>query len=76
MNGFNTRKPIMPRMTLRERILLGVIASCLTIAVLGPCEPTRIEARCAREVGVEWSVEEGVTEELEAFRDCVTERRG
>lgn len=30
-------------MTLRERILLGVIASCLAIAVLGPCEPQPIE---------------------------------
>ena len=28
-------------MNIRERILLGVIASCLTIAVLGPCEPQR-----------------------------------
>lgn len=61
-------------MTLRERILLGVIASGLTVAVLGPCEPTRVEVVCAREIGIEWSVEEGATEELDAFRDCVKRR--
>ena len=62
-------------MTFRERIILGIIASGLTIAVLGPCEPTRIETRCAREVGIEWSVEEGATEELGAFSDCVVHGR-
>lgn len=62
-------------MTFHERIVLGIIASCLTIAVLGPCEPTRIEVVCAREVGIEWSREEGATEQLEMFSDCVDERK-
>ncbi len=66
-------------MTLRERILAGILASIIAIAVLGPCgimdDPERTEVRCAREVGVEWSVEDGATERLDAFSDCVVHGR-
>jgi hypothetical protein len=30
-------------MTFRERVVLGVMLSCLVIATLGPCEPQPIE---------------------------------
>ncbi len=66
-------------MTFRERIIAGIIASILAIAVFGPCgimdDPERVESRCAREVGVEWSREDGATEELDRFSDCVVHRR-
>lgn len=39
MHGGSTEGLIMPRMTFRERVLAGIIASCLAIAILGPCEP-------------------------------------
>lgn len=66
----------MPLMTFRDRIIAGIIASGLAIAVLGPCEPRRIESVCADRLGIEWSVEEGATESLDAFRNCVLDARG
>lgn len=63
-------------MTFRERIITGIIASCLAIAILGPCEPTptHTPSACARRLGISWSVEEGATEQLDAFQDCVNGR--
>lgn len=69
----------MPKLTFKERVIAGVIASILVIVVFGPCgimdDPERVEVKCAREVGVEWTEEEGATEELEAFSDCVVHGR-
>lgn len=31
----------MPKLTFRERVIAGIIASGLTIAILGPCEPVK-----------------------------------
>lgn len=63
-------------MTFRDRIALGIIASALTIAAFMPgCDPISREETCARHIGIVFSVDDGATEELDAFRDCVMGRQ-
>lgn len=57
-------------------LLALLIALTLFVAfVLEAHQPISHEEVCARELGISWSVGDGATEELEAFQDCVIERR-
>jgi hypothetical protein len=66
----------MPELCFRDRIALGILATAAILTLHAPsCDPMPagyvVEEGCAREVGVSWSVEEGATEELDRFGECV-----
>lgn len=65
----------------RESIPAGAIFAILILIFLVACW---LEARplltneevCAKRLGISYSREDGATERLEAFQDCVMERSG
>lgn len=62
-------------MRFRDRIALGLIASALTLSVFMPgCDPKPTPEACARHIGIEYSVDDGATEELDKFQSCVEGR--
>jgi hypothetical protein len=62
-------------MSFRERVLLGIIASGLTLAMFAPsCDPKPTPEACARKLGIAYSVEEGAVDQLDKFQSCVEGR--
>lgn len=62
-------------MTFRDRVIIGIIASGLALALFAPsCDPKPTPQACAKKVGVTWTYEDGVTERLDAFQACMNGR--
>ena len=49
--------------------------SALLVALSAPSGDAGDPARCARALGIEWTLEDGATERLDAFATCTGDER-